>query len=349
MLHAFVKTAVRGAEIVLVVDERASYNSEMSAGLLSGAYELADLHIDLTRLAERAGARVVTEPVSRIELAQRVVVAGTERIPFDLCSLDVPGWPEGADLPGVVEHALPLRPASALPGVRTAIEARLAVRHRRIDCVVVGGGRTGVEAAFVMMRLLRSSSAGGVVTIVDGAATILAHDPSCRDTAYRELTHAGACFALGARVVAVESNDVLLASGARLPADIVLWATSAAASSVIARSGLPHDARGRLLVDESQRSRDGAPLWAAGDCAATDTPAVERGARDGVQLERSLRAALSGSDARVVQPPRREPCWLDTGDGRALVEWGMLRARSRWAWWFKQRRDRRFVTELARP
>jgi selenide,water dikinase len=277
------------------------------------------------------------------------VIAGSERIPFDVCSLDLVGWPEGADLPGVIDHALPLRPVSALPDVRAAVESRLAEARGRLDCVVVGGGTTGVEAAFTMLQLLRHSAAGGVVTIVDGADSILADGAPCRDSARRALERAGVCFALGARATVVERDRVLLASGAALRADVVLWATAGAAARVIADSGLLHDTRGRLLVDRTLRARDAAPLWAAGDCAATEDPNPGTSRSQGVVLDRSLRAALEGSAPTMPAHGATEPCLLDTGDGRALVEWGSLRARARWGWWLRQRRDRGFVAGLARP
>jgi NADH dehydrogenase FAD-containing subunit len=349
LLHGFAKPLVRGAELVVVSDARESFNPAMSAGVLRGAYTLDDARVDLAALVERAGARFVAGPLTRVDPEERVVVAGSERIPFDACSLDVVGWPEGADLPGVVDHALPLRPMSALPDVRGAVEGRLAASGKRIDCVVVGGGTTGVETAFTMLGLLRGSAHGGIVTIVDGAETILADASPCRDAARRALETGGVRFALGARAVAVEPGRVLLASGAALPADIVLWATPGAPPRVIAESGLPHDATGRLLVDSTLRARGGAPVWAAGDCASSDGSDVASAVDQEKQLDRSLRAALSGAESSVLRPGRGEPCLLDTGDGRALVEWGSLHARARWGWWLRQRRDRRFVAELAQP
>jgi NADH dehydrogenase FAD-containing subunit len=349
VLRAFAKPLVRGAELVLVSAERESFNPAMSAGLLRGAYSLDEARVDLAALVERAGARFVHAAMSRLDVAERVVVAGSERIPFDVCSLDVVGWPEGADLPGVVDHALPLRPLSALPDVRAAVETRLAQSSERIDCVVVGGGITGVETAFSMQRLLRGSASGGVVTIVDGADTILADGSPCRDAARRALERSGVCFALGSRAVAVERDGVLLASGARLPANLVLWATSGAPPGVIADSGLPHDAMGRLLVDATLRAHGGIPVWAAGDCASLDAQDVPAGPSQAAQLERSLRAALGATEPRTSASNSKEPCLLDTGDGRALVEWGAVHARTRWGWWLKQRRDRRFVADLSRP
>jgi selenide,water dikinase len=348
VLRAFAKPLVRGAELVLVSEERESYKPSMTAGLLRGAYTLDDARVDLSALAERAGARFVNAAVSRLELTEHTVVAGSERIPFDACSFDVVGWPEGADLPGVVDHALPLRPLSALPDVRAAVTERLAKAAGRMDCVVVGGGTTGVETAFTMLRMLHESPSGGVVTIVDGGDDILADDTPCREAARAALEQAGVCFALGSRAVAVERDQVRLASGAALPASIVLWATSGAPPRVLVDSGLPHDAAGRLLVDRSLRARDGTPVWAAGDCAAADTADIDATRDEPAQLERSLRSALEGSVPGAPRASRRQPCLLDTGDGRALVEWGSLHVRARWGWWLRQRRDRRFVDELAR-
>jgi selenide, water dikinase len=347
VLHALARSLARRVELVVVSEEAETYNSTMSAGLLRGTYSLEEARIDIAALADRAGARLLRGGIIRIDLEERVVVAGTERLPFDACSLDVDGWPEGAHLPGVVDHALPLRPASALTEVRASIGAHLASSSRRIDCVVVGAGVTGVEAAFAMHQLLRGTTHGGVVTIVDAAGTILSDGSPCRESAHRALERAGVCFALGARAVEVTSDRVLLASGGALRADLVLWATSGAPPAAIAEGGLPHDARGRLIVDESLRARDGSPVWAAGACAARDSgePAIDEGA----MLERALRAALQGSSVGRSRRERRAPCLLDTGDGRALVEWGAVHARSRWGFWLKQRRDRRFVAELARP
>jgi hypothetical protein len=62
----------------------------------------------------------------RIEPHAHVVHAGSERIAFDLCSIDELGPPLGGELPGVVEHAIPLRPASIVPEARGVILERLA-------------------------------------------------------------------------------------------------------------------------------------------------------------------------------------------------------------------------------
>jgi NADH dehydrogenase FAD-containing subunit len=352
VLHAFAKPLVRGLEIVLVTPEREHFNAAMQSGILRGAYAPDAARIDVAALADRAGARLVPAEADGVLVSERVVTVRGERIPFDACSLDDDGESEGAELPGVRSHALPLRPASVLPEVRAQIETTLSSASRRVDCVIVGGGVRGVEAAFVMRRMLGDTRHGGVVTIVDEAPTILADAEPCRDLAREALERAGVCFVLGTPAVEVREDRVLLGNGGSLPASLVLWATSARAPRLIATSGLRHDRRGRLLVDDTLRAVDGHPVWAAGSCASRSVGSPD-GAKFGAAQERvlvrSLRAALDAPSLTSVRRSSRELCLVDTGDGQALLGWGGVRGRSLAAGWLKRRIDRRFVAGFARP
>ena len=125
-----------------------------------------------------------------------------------------------------------------------------------------------------------------------------------------------------------------------------MWATGGAPTALIAESGLPHDADGRLLVDARLRARSGAPVWAAGDCASIDASAGADPWRHGEILAREIRAQLGAPLHRVPTPRARPLCLLDTADGRAIVRWGPIAGRSRLAGWLKRRLDRRFVKKL---
>jgi len=345
LLRASARSLLRGVEIVLVTSDGEMFDPSMTSGLLRGAYDPGDARIDVEAVAARAGARVVHASPDRLQVEARVVEAGGERLPFDLCVIDEIGAPTGAALPGVVEHALPLRPASILPDVRRIIEERLAERPGPISCTVVGGGSLGVECAFYLQRMLRARSAGGVVSIVDAAPDILADAEPCRDVARHALERAGVCFALGAGVVEVRADRVVLASGGSLPTDLTIWATGGAPSPLIAASGLAHDASGRLLVDEQLRARDGSPIWAAYDCAATPGGSVDpRSQRD--VLESEIRRHLGMAAPRRALRRTVRLCALDTGDGRAILRWQALTMRSRLAWRIKRRLDRRFVSRM---
>ena len=348
LLRALSRPLVRGLEIVLVTTDRVQFDPAMTSGLLRGAYSESEARIDVAALAERAGARVVEARADGFSPEAHVVHAGAERIAFDLCSIDEIGPPLDSHLPGVVEHAIPVRPASILPEVRSAIESRLAESDDPIRCTVVGGGSIGVECAFTLQRSLSRRKGGGVVTIVDAAPHLLDDLSPCRDLAHVALEHVGVCFALGARVVEVRADRVILASGGELLSDLVLWTTGGAPPRLIAESGLAHDDRGRLLVDQRLRARSGAPIWAAGDCASVSGGAVDP-RRHGELLEGELRRHLGARRHRLPRPHARPVCLLDTGDGQAILRWGTVTARSRWVWWLKRRLDRRFVARLGQP
>jgi selenide,water dikinase len=138
---------------------------------------------------------------------------------------------------------------------------------------------------------------------------------------------------------------VVLASGGSLMTDLTIWATGGAPLPLIAASGFPHDASGRLLVDEGLRDRDGSPVWAAGDCAATTGGAADPRSQRAL-LEREIRRHLGAAAPRRAERGSGSLCTLDTGDGRAILRWRALTMRSRLAWRIKRRLDRRFVSRM---
>jgi len=345
LLRGLTRSLVRGLEIVLVTPDAETFDPAMTSGLLRGAYELGDARIDVEAVATRAGARVVHASASRLLPEARVVEAGGDRLAFDICMIDDVGQPTGAELPGVVEHALPLRPASILADVRRIVNERLTESTGPISCTIVGGGTTGVECAFALQRMLRNRTGGGVVSIVDAAPDILGDAEPCREVGRHALERAGVCFALGASVVEVRADRVVLASGGSLPTDLTIWATGGAPTPLIVASGLPHDTRGRLLVDEHLRARDGSPIWAAGDCAATSGSAASP-ASQWTLLEREIRRQLGAAAPSRAGQGSSTLCMLDTGDGRAILRWQALTMRSRLAWRIKRRLDRRFVARM---
>ena len=347
LLRALSRPIVRGLELVLVTTDRVQYDPAMTSGILRGAYDESEARIDVAALAERAGARVVQARADRFDPHAHVVHAGSERVAFDLCSIDELGPPLGGALPGVVEHTIPLRPASIVPEARDVIMERLADGPDPVRCTIVGGGSVGVECAFVLQRILRARAGRGVVTIVDAVSHVLGDLAPCRESAHRALESRGICFVLGTRAVAVRSEGVVLASGAR----------------AAQRSGRLGDGRSGAELHRRQRAfhtmrtvacswmRGCAPVRArrsgrAGDCASLEATVAVDPRRQGEILEREIKAHLGAPHRRIAPPRVRPPCLLDTGDGRAIVRWGPVTARSRLAGWLKRRLDRQFVARL---
>ena len=342
---------LRGAEVTLVSPSPWHHYSGMVPGFLQGVYGEGDLTIDLASLAARASARLVVAAAERIDVTGRGVEAGGARLPFDVLSLDVGAAPAGLEVPGVREHAMTVRPMRQAVSLRARVDA-LATPARRgpVRVTVAGAGAGGIEVALAVHRRIRETGVRPEVSLVEAASDVLPdYAPSVRRRAAGILTRRGIAVALGSPVSRVEAGGVQLAGGTRVAADLVVWLAGAAGPVVLAGAGLPLDSRGFLLVDPALRAVDGGPVWAAGDCATLtdhrETPkAGVYAVRQGPVLARNLRAALGSGRPGAYIPQRTFLSLLNTADGKALLRWHGVVSHSRFAWWLKDRIDRRFVS-----
>lgn len=347
VLRELARRPIAGLEAVLVAPGD-HYYSGMVPGYLQGQYEADELRFDLGAMAARAGARLVTATAQRIDTASREVLAGGARLPFDVCSLDVGSEAAGEDVPGVAAHAFTLRPMARAVELRARLRALIASEPSPAF-VVVGAGAGGVEVAFALRQALVAAGSSGSVALVEGGSAVLPEfEPDMRTLVTDVLRQRGVSLVLGGRATAVSGSAVTLHNGATVPADLVVWVPGAAASALVAESGLPRDEDGYLLVDRSLRAVDGASVWGAGDCVTLrDFPDVAKAGvyavREAPTLDRSLRAGLGQGRPGRYRPQRSYLALLNTGGGCAIMRWKGLHRHSRWAWKLKDMIDRRFV------
>ena len=214
--------------------------------------------------------RVRTEAVAIDREARTVTVrdldTGTESaLEYDALVLTPGAAPVRPPIPGI-DRALVLRNVedtdamvAACSGARTA--------------VVIGGGFIGVE----MVENLRHR--GLEVALVEAAPQVLAPlDPEMVAPIHAALREAGVDLRLSATVASIGEEDVTLADGTRLPADVVVAAIGVRPESTLAAdAGLDLGRGGAILVDDHHRTSDPA-IYAAGDAV------VKRDALDGDQV-----------------------------------------------------------------
>jgi len=169
-----------------------------------------------------------------------------------------------------------------------------------------------------------------------------------RALAFQALRRREVSVALGGRVTAIGASGATLDNGAIVPADLVVWAADASAPSLFRRSGLATDTQGRMSVDRTLRTTDGAALYGAGDSVSVkDVPdgrvSGSNATRMARALDRSLRSALGKGRAGKFRPRRSAFTLLDAGGGRALLRWRGTHRHSRWAGRLKHMIDRRFM------
>jgi pyridine nucleotide-disulfide oxidoreductase family protein len=351
VLRRFALAPERGVDLVLVSPDALTPYSGMLPGLVAGHYTLAESHIDLQALAQRAGARFVRDRVVALDVAARQArPARGPAEPFDVASIDIGSTPD-ASTAGVREHAVGVKPVdgflAAWEGMRRDAEAG-AIR----SIAVVGGGAGGVEILLAMQHRLRQACgdrAPAFALVSDQPRVLPLHAPAVGRRLTALLAGRGVVLHLGSRAVGVGADGVRLESGAVVRADRVVWATSAAAAPWLAASGLACDERGFLRVNAFLQSISAASVFATGDCAAQDgEPRPKSGVyavRQGPPLATNLRRAVRAEPLTPYVPQRDALALIATGDRHAIGTRGGFTFAGRWVWRWKDRIDRRFMAQ----
>jgi NADH dehydrogenase len=189
-------------------------------------------------------------------------------------------------IPGLADHAVGFKTLADAIRLRNHVLKRLEVaaaatsdghRRRELTFVFVGAGYAGVEALGELSDLVRDAlryypawlrEVPQHWVLVDAAPSILPEIPTrLGEYAAAQLRRRDVDIRVNTTLEAVEPHAAVLSDGERLNTSTVVWTAGVRAHPMLAELGLPLDARGRVLVDETLRV-DGHPnVWALGDCA----------------------------------------------------------------------------------
>ncbi|HYD50033.1 MAG TPA: selenide, water dikinase SelD [Terriglobales bacterium] len=325
----------------------------MVPGFLAGQYRLEEIQIDLRSLAARAGAAFMPERVLRIDPETHLVqLDNRPALPYELLSIDLAVEP--ATMPITEDDgAAVVKPAqAAAQQIHEAFASPAPAAGRRV--VIIGAGTPGVEIAFGVAARLRWEGKGSL-TLVDRAAMPVAEgDPRLSHQVKRALQRHGAEFIGGVDAEEVFAGGVYLSDGRQLPADLVIWATGGRGPQLLLDSDLPVNERGFLMVGDDLRCRAFPEIFASGECVTIENyPHLPRtgaiSTREAELLTHNVRAAAAGAKLKTFKPPKRWFQLINTADGKAIMSYSHVTSRGR-AWWaLKDRSDRRFIREYARP
>jgi NADH dehydrogenase len=273
------------------------------------------------------GARFIMGRVEQVDTARRTLrcatLAGTREVAYDHLVL---AFGQRANLhliPGLAEHALPLKLVGDAMHIRNRLLQRLAQieltegdaeRRALGHVVVIGGGFSGVEVAGAVADFVRSARRRYPL-IPDGMLRItLLHDqarllpelpPALGDAAARSLRQRGVDVRLGARASRVAAHEVQLADGTLLATATVVCTTGVRANPLVGRLGLATQ-RGRIVTAVDGQVTGHTGLWALGDCAAmpnqadgqTSPPTAQFAVAQAVQMARNLVRRIEGRPTR---------------------------------------------------
>lgn len=344
---------LRRARLTCVSNFSTVTYSGMLPGVLTGQYPPERMQIDLVRLCAAAGARLIVDEVTGLDApGRRLLFRDRPALPFDVLSIGIGSIPRsnGVDLNDPL--IVPIKPMQTF---RDRLEDRVretAIRRAGgpLRVVVVGGGAGGVEIAMCLPsrlgRLLDSQPYELTLVNADSELVVGSLLKTGR-LARQVLESRGARLELGRRVTGLADGAVALDDGRMLPADIVLWATSATAPPLLGKLGLPQDDAGFLLTRPTLQTVADRPIFAVGDSGTIEGRPIPKAGvyavRQGPVLWNNIQRILRGEPLEEFRPQTSFLKLLNTGDGRAIAEYKRLAWRSRAAWTLKDFIDSRFM------
>lgn len=338
-----------GIHVTLVTPTQRLVYTGMVPGVIAGHYGVQDCSIDLAGLAQRANAELLLTTASLVSPdAGKLACADGTVLPYDVLSLDVGATPAIGGAKGVDRHAVLMRPLERALVGWNGVFARAAAGNLNA-VTVVGGGAAGIEMALAMRHrfdvAFRDPDMPHVRLVSDAAGVGIAAGAARR--LVKRMRQAGVASHVGAAVKEVGEGFVRLEGGLEFATDAVFWVTGAAAHGWIRDSGLAVDARGFLLTNVHLQSVRYANVFGAGDCATVEGHEMPKAGVFAVRaapiLAANLRATLAGRPLVAHVPNPRYLALVSTGRKHAVGTWGPLSWQGRWAWYWKDRIDRRFV------
>lgn len=215
------------------------------------------------------------------------------------------------------------------------------VQEKLLSIAVVGGGISGIETAAELKAWLqnelskhRMDPSLGTVHLVSSSPRLLSQAPlSVSRKLHKQLERIGVHIHLNNKALTHQNDALKLEDGSVIPVTTCIWTLGMAPNPAIEAWGVPHDERGKVLIDSQYRVSGWPDVYALGDCARVVDPAS--GAEDGMTCREALNqgqrlAAVIQADATGTQAPHHAPAihmfCIALGPGKGFVwgnKWGL--------------------------
>ena len=356
VLKSFGMKPIPGVRLTLICTDMHTPYSGMLPGYVAGHYEYDEVHIDLSRLAVFAGARLYRDEVIGLDRAnKKVLCRNRPPVPYDQLSINIGSTPQLSHVPGASEHAVAVKPIQRFNDRWVALLDRVTHHAGKLTIAVVGAGAGGVELLLAMQFRLRNelqklnrNPDDLVFHLFTNAAHILpTHNASVRQRFDSVLAARGVVVHRNAGVTEVFAGRLQTASGESLTADEIVWVTSAGGAPWLRETGLALDADGFINVTDTLQTVTDPEIFAAGDIASMVNFKLEKAGvfavRQGVPLTANLRRAVEGAPLAAYNPQRTWLALISTGDKYAVASRGWLSFAGAKVWQWKDWIDRRFM------
>jgi selenide,water dikinase len=359
VLKSFGMTPIPGVRLTLICTDMHTPYSGMLPGYVAGHYDYDEVHIDLSRLAVFAGARLYKDEVIGIDRVNRKVLCRNRPdVPYDVLSINIGATPQLANVLGAQAHAVAVKPITRFNDRWLALLERVK-NHPGTTTVVVGAGAGGVELLLAMqfrlcnaLRGLGRDPAELVFHLFASSADVLpTHNARVRKRFTQVLADRGVQVHRNSEVMQVMPGQLKTANGAVLDTDEIIWVTRAGGAAWLKETGLALDPDGFIQVSDTLQSLSDPLVFAAGDVASMVNFPLEKAGvfavRQGPPLTHNLRCSVLGVALSPYRPQRKWLALISTGDKYAVASRGWAGFGGAWVWRWKDWIDQRFMRKFS--
>ena len=360
VLKSFGMKPITGVRLTLICTDLHTPYSGMLPGYVAGHYGYDEVHIDLLRLAQFAGARVYRDEVLGIDRSgQKVLCKSRPPVPYDQLSINIGSTPQLGGVPGASEFAVAVKPIRNFNDRWLALLERVKNHPGKTTIAVVGAGAGGVELLLAMQHRLRNELVKLKrnpdelqFNLLTSTATILpTHNAGVRRRFENVLSQRGVKVHVNAEVNQVSSGKLQTASGLKLDADEIIWVTRAGGAAWLKQTGLQLDKEGFVEVKDTLQTVTDPLIYAAGDIASMLNFKLEKAGVFAVRMAKplteNLRRAVGGTELQNYSPQTTWLALISTGDKYAVASRGWLGFAGAWVWQWKDWIDQRFMRKFS--
>lgn len=359
VIKSFGMQPMPGVRLTVICTDVHTPYSGMLPGYVAGHYDYDAVHIDLSRLAVFAGARLYRDEVIGLDRVNRKVLCRNRPpVPYDVLSINTGSTPQLHDVPGALENVIAVKPITRFNERWLALLDRVQRHTGKTTVAVVGAGAGGVELLLAMqfrlrqvLRTLGRNPDDLVFHLFTNNAHILpTHNPGVRRKFDDVLAARGVQVHRNAAVTQVTAGRLQTSAGQVMEADEIVWVTRAGGAAWLKDTGLALDADGFIKVSDTLQTVTDPDIFAAGDIAGMVNHPLEKAGvfavRQGPPLSRNLRLSVQGAPLKPYNPQRRWLALISTGDQYAVASRGWLGFAGAWVWRWKDSIDRAFMRKF---
>ncbi len=363
---AFSLRKLLGRTGAITLIDRSTYHSFIPSIhlIVSGRVSAEEIRIPLKAVLGVAGIRFVKDEALSVNMDKREVNTGGGSVPYDYLVLSGGAENNFFGIPGAEEFSFAFRTPEDALRIRAKL-MQLIAEESVCRLVLAGAGTEGVEVAGELLDLIREEgreedlkSDHISVEMIEGKTRLLPDLPrEAQDRAEEYLKRGGVTVIAGDRIVEVRSDAVVLASGLRRAASILIWTGGIQPSRLVRDLVLAKDPRGWLKVTDRLHAPEDERVYAIGDAVSiytNDGPLelqrLAYNAQDQARVAAfNIVAKISGRDL-IAYKPKIRPQLISIGRGSGIFTFKDRVYSGPWVVSLKKAVERNhLMTYLAKP